>query len=363
MKIGLVIYGSINTISGGYLYDREMVKCLEENGDQVEIISIPWRNYFRHLGDNFSFGVLKDIKSRKLDILIQDELNHPSLFLMNYWLKRQVSFPIISLVHHLRSKEDYHSIINGFYRWVERIYLSSVDGFIFNSNTTKATVAELHTRFSRRQGVVATPGGDRLYSIRLRNGVTNNKDSDGQLRILFLGNITPRKGLHVLLEALMHLPSESWFLNIVGDLRIDTAYAAEMQEIVFREPWGDAVSFLGVVSDADAAAMMQQSHVLVVPSFYEGFGIVYLEAMGFGLPCIGTTAGGAKEIIVDGDNGYLIAPGDSVLLAQRLMSLLSAPDLLHRMSENAIKTFSGFPGWGSSMMKIREFLNDFKDEW
>ena len=52
MRIGLVIYGSLDTISGGYLYDRKLVEFLLHHGDQVEIISLPWRDYTRHLMDN-----------------------------------------------------------------------------------------------------------------------------------------------------------------------------------------------------------------------------------------------------------------------------------------------------------------------
>ena len=55
MKIGFVIYGSLDTLSGGYLYDRKLVEYLRAQGDTVEIISLPWRNYAAHLTDNFSF--------------------------------------------------------------------------------------------------------------------------------------------------------------------------------------------------------------------------------------------------------------------------------------------------------------------
>ncbi len=55
MKIGLVIYGSLDTLSGGYMYDRMLVDYLRAEGDTVEIISLPWRNYAAHLTDNLSF--------------------------------------------------------------------------------------------------------------------------------------------------------------------------------------------------------------------------------------------------------------------------------------------------------------------
>ena len=54
MKIGLIIYGSLSTVSGGYLVDRKLVEHLEASGDTVEIISLPWRNYALHLADNIA---------------------------------------------------------------------------------------------------------------------------------------------------------------------------------------------------------------------------------------------------------------------------------------------------------------------
>src|SRR5512133_273198 len=133
MKIGFVIYGSLDTLSGGYLYDRKLVEYLRTQGDTVEIISMPpgmtgrsdWRNYAAHLGDNFTFRL-----PTGLDILIQDELNHPSLIAAN---AGKHPYPIISLVHHLRCSELRPKWQNRFYRLVEKAYLNSIDGFIFNS--------------------------------------------------------------------------------------------------------------------------------------------------------------------------------------------------------------------------------------
>src|SRR5512137_1397143 len=98
MKIGLLIYGSLETLSGGYLYDRLLVEYLRAQGDTVEIISLPWRNYAAHLGDNFRFRLPPG-----LELLIQDELNHPSLVGANLG---KHTYPVISLVHHLRCSEQ-----------------------------------------------------------------------------------------------------------------------------------------------------------------------------------------------------------------------------------------------------------------
>jgi len=64
MKLGFTIYGSLETLSGGYLYDRKLVEYLRSQGDAVEIISLPWRNYTAHLTDNLWFR-LPDVVARR----------------------------------------------------------------------------------------------------------------------------------------------------------------------------------------------------------------------------------------------------------------------------------------------------------
>ncbi len=58
MHLGLVVYGSLETVSGGYLYDRKLVQHLQSRGDEVEVISVPWRPYGRGLLDNLSPALL-----------------------------------------------------------------------------------------------------------------------------------------------------------------------------------------------------------------------------------------------------------------------------------------------------------------
>jgi glycosyltransferase involved in cell wall biosynthesis len=105
---------------------------------------------------------------------------------------------------------------------------------------------------------------------------------------------------------------------------------------------------------------LRKAHVLVVPSSYEGFGIVYLEGMGFGLPAIGATAGAAGEIIEDGQTGYVVEPEEPGPLALCLLHLASDRDLLTRMSVNALNRYRVQPKWEESARKIREFLMNFR---
>ena len=344
MRIGLIIYGSLDTLSGGYLYDRKLVEYLRSQGDTVEVISLPWRNYAAHLTDNFRFRLPSN-----LDILIQDELNHPSLVFAN---RGRHPCPIVSLVHHLRCSELRPKWQNAFYRVVEKQYLRSVDGFIFNSQTTKSVVHGLLV--NGKPSIVAYPPTDRFGEAILEEEIIERAKSK-ELRILFLGNVIERKGLHTLLKAVSIQPS-AFRVDIVGSLDSEPECAKKMQGFITANDLSSFVFLHGSLDKEPLIEKLRQAHVLVVPSSYEGFGIVYLEGMCFGLPAVGTTAGAAGEIITDGVDGFLIGPEDVNLLAGRLKVMNERRDVLIRMSLAARKRYLRQPGWEQLAGEIREFL-------
>ena len=345
MRIGLIIYGSLDTLSGGYLYDRKLVEYLRAQGDTVEIISLPWRNYAAHLTDNIHFRLPPN-----LDILIQDELNHPSLIAAN---RGKHLYPILSLVHHLRCSEFRPWWQNTIYRMVEKKYLQSVDGFIFNSQTTEKVVNSLIE--DSMPSVLAYPPTDRFGNPISEREIIKRAKSN-QLRILFLGNVINRKGLHTLLDALLILHPSQFILDIVGSLTSEPDYAKQMQEYVSANNLSSFVLFHGPLDKEPLIEKLRQAHVLVVPSSYEGYGIVYLEGMCFGLPAIGTTSGAASEIINDEIDGFLIEPGNVDSLANRLRLLNETREDLIRMSLAARERYIRQPKWEQTVSQIREFL-------
>jgi glycosyltransferase involved in cell wall biosynthesis len=356
MRLGLVIYGSLDSRSGGYLYDRQLVQELERAGDQVTVIPLPARNYPRHLLDNFSGQLLARLVAAPCDVLLQDELNHPSLFWMNRRLKQQVSTPLVSIVHHLRSSES--SRLSWFYRQVEKAYLKTLDGAIYNSPTTKHAVETL----AQLPGVVALPGRDHLNPKISDAQIVNRAHQSGALRVVFIGNLIPRKGLDTLLRALARLPDEDWTLAVAGDMGVDERYSREMKRLCAELGIERRVKFLGHRSSFEITGLLENGHLLVVPSQYEGFGIVYLEAMGFGLPPLASAAGGARDLIQHGENGYLLQPGDVQGLAVLLRGLHDDRELLARLSLTARRTFEAHPTWSQSAKQVRAFLKRLSQE-
>ena len=356
MKVGLVIYGSLDTISGGYLYDRKLVEHLRAHGDEVSVVTLPWRSYLRHLSDNLSPALESRLRALDVDVMLQDELNHPSLFYTNRRMRRRRPYPVLSIVHHLRSSEAFPQWQRRFYGWVERGYLASVDGLIINSQTTRRSLVELSGAARRLPSIVAYPAGDRFDPHIEVDEIHRRAMDGGALRIVFIGNLIERKGLHSLIAALAMLPREAWRLQVVGRTDVDNRYAQRIIRQVKAESLQQQVKFLGALEAQALADTIRRSHVLAVPSSYEGYGIVYLEGMGFGLPVIGGTQGAAKEIITHGQDGFLVPPGEAQPLAECVSQLAQDRVRLAIMGLAARQRYLAHPTWEQSMSAIRTFL-------
>jgi glycosyltransferase involved in cell wall biosynthesis len=237
---------------------------------------------------------------------------------------------------------------------VEKAYLTRVDGFIFNSRTTRKTVEQ--TIRSRTCGVVALPaanvhpGSDRAHVCEQRMRQAS------PLRVLFVGTLVPRKGLLALIEAMRLLPGNICRLDVVGDMTVDPHYAGEAGNRVRRYGLEALVTFHGGVRPSQLGCLYESSHVLAVPSSYEGYGVVYLEAMGFGLPVIAGTRGAAHEIVTHGTNGFLVEPDSPDAIAAALETLALDRDRRVRMSRAALSRARSQPTWEQSMSQARDFM-------
>jgi len=355
MRIGLIIYGSINQQTGGYLYDRKLVATLQRDGHAVRIFSLPAGPYSTHLADNVRLRFAQRIAAADLDILLEDELNHPSLFLLNQVLRPSCQCPIVSIVHHLRSSEQHPVIAHHVYRLVERHYLRSVDGFIFNSHATKTAVFGLEPSTRHAPHTVAWPGRPDLkkHSLSLTNAECTEPKGTKRLTMLFVGSVIKRKGLLELAAALHEVPATGWTLHVAGNDTADPTYTTECQQALCNAP--GQVYWHGFVDKQQLYALYEAADVLVVPSFHEGFGIVYLEAMGYGVPVIAAGKGGASDFVRDGHNGFLVDPTDRSRMVGRITQLLR-PDTRKRMGKVAATTYKNHPTWDESMRKAVNFM-------
>lgn len=352
MRIGLVIYGGLDQVSGGYLYDRKLVEYLRDRGDEVILFSQPKRPYPLQPVENANLSFWRRLCAADLDVLLQDELNHAALAVGNHWLRQRIGAPIVAIVHHLRAAEDRSAVSSTLSRGLERLYLCGTDARIYNSPSTKEAVEALA---GTRPHVVARPSGRRFGASARPDDVTQRATEDGPLRILFVGNLIPRKRLHLLVDGLCQLPSAAWTLDVVGDPSVDDAYAGALRRGLRRLDDPSRVTLHGQVADDALKALFDDSHVLAVPSAHEGYGIVYVEAMGRGLPVLASPSGGVRDVVAAGETGYFVETAADI--AEAIGTWADDRDHLAEMGRAAVAAYRSTPTWPETCRRIASFLD------
>jgi glycosyltransferase involved in cell wall biosynthesis len=355
VNVGLVIYGSLATRTGGYRYDRKMAAALERRGHRVRVIRLPALVYPLRLALNWQPPQAVAVAADRLDLLIQDELCHPSLIRPNR-LRRRGHPPVVTVVHQVICDEPRVAWQNRILRLAEKRYLDDVDAFIFNSRCTRDTVWRLTG--GGRPYVVAPPGGDRSGRPPGSEAIVARALRPGPLRLVFLGNLIPRKGLLPLIAALAMLPRGIWELRVAGRLDMDRAHVRKVRRMLRDRDLQGQVHLLGWREGPALAEELTRAQVFCMPYAYEGFGMATLEAQAYGLPVIGCREGATPELIDDGVNGRLVGFGDLDALANAVSGLYADRPKLIEMSLAAHRRFDHHPTWEASMGRLTAFLED-----
>lgn len=163
----------------------------------------------------------------------------------------------------------------------------------------------------------------------------------GSPSILFVGGNFHRKGLSILLEAVARLlPRFSNIrLHIVGKDRNQPFFVDYISKLGIA----NAVEFYGWQPNEKVRGMMAGADIFTLPSFNEGFGLVYLEAMRAGAPVIATLNGGASEFFLNGEEALFVNPGRAEELASAIERIATEPQLAFRLRERgkaAVKLFT-----------------------
>jgi glycosyltransferase involved in cell wall biosynthesis len=145
--------------------------------------------------------------------------------------------------------------------------------------------------------------------------------------IACVGRLVKRKGIQYLLRAVAKLDSRRIKVLLMGDGPEKEFLASLADELGII----NQVVFLGRVTEEQKYQYLSISDIFVLPSLHEGFGIVILEAMYCGLPIITTNAGGQTDFVVDGRNGFLVAPEDEEALHNKIRLLLENRTLRETM--------------------------------
>jgi glycosyltransferase involved in cell wall biosynthesis len=212
--------------------------------------------------------------------------------------------------------------------------------YLFPSESERQIFLAEHARISSPQAVVVTNAVDlELFhpGKRLRPRV-----STGSLRVGFAGQWIGQKGIEELLEAWQALKSAlpGCELDLAGGPALwknvsGVKGAEEIARRIEQMERRELVHCAGALPRSAMPGFWGAVDVAVVPSLYEPFGLVALEALACGVPVIASAVGGLKEIVLDGESGLLVPPGDVSALARALRLLLTDDSLRMRLGVGA----------------------------
>jgi glycosyltransferase involved in cell wall biosynthesis len=169
--------------------------------------------------------------------------------------------------------------------------------------------------------------------------------------LLYVGRLDPEKGVQTLLDAFGRLAAARRELRlvVVGEGKLRPGLQQEAAGLGL----GERVTFLGYVAPPALAAVYRMAEVVVVPSLYEPFGLVALEAMASGTPVVASSAGGLAEIITE-EVGLLVPPGNAEALAQAIACVLDDASCSNRLAAAGRARVAAHYGWGGIATKTAE---------
>lgn len=231
--------------------------------------------------------------------------------------------------------------------WMQRI-LSGIfrqcDSFVVLSKTWKDYYAE--NLGLDEQRIIILPNPTELpFVVPNRNNAT-------KIKLGFFGRVGSRKGTFDLIEAYASLPKhlkENSELIIAGDGEVENA--KNLVDILHLE---QNVTFLGWIDTKTRDTLLATIDIFVLPSYNEGLPMALLEAMGWGLPVIVTPVGGIPELVISGQNGVIVLPGDIEMLSKTIQQLIEYENYRLSLGQAARLTVAPFDvsNYGNSLSRI-----------
>lgn len=330
IPVYFAVPGNINNLTGGYGYDRELIKGLSHLGISVELLRLsaefPTPTDFAMaetarlfaglpdgaivIADGLAFGAMDSIAQQETQRLILIALCHHPLALETGISKAQAKRLQIS----------------------ESIALNAARAVIV---TSAATAQILMKSFSvpDEKIVLARPG---TYRQSFAPG--NNQPP----QLLTVATLTKRKGHDLLIKALAQLKHLQWQARWIGSTAFDPEWANYLAHLSQSSGLGNRIAILGNCDDLTEE--FTGADVFILPSHFEGYGMAFAEALAFGLPIIAARAGAVPDLVPI-DAGILVPPADENALVNAITELLTNHNYRQQLQLGAQRAARILPTW------------------
>ncbi|QQS54228.1 MAG: glycosyltransferase family 4 protein [Candidatus Competibacteraceae bacterium] len=345
-SVWFLIPGDPDTRTGGYLYDRRIMTGLTALGWRVELRRLdahfprPTPVALREAGavlaalpdqaltviDGLALGAMPAVAAAQRDRLRLVALIHHPLALetgLDAGLSQQLHASECEALRHVRQV------------------------IVTSPSTARALLADYEVAPERC--AVVPPGTDPAPLAEGSGG--------GELGLLCVASLTPRKGHAVLFHALARLTHYAWRLFCAGSELLHPPTAALLHKLVAELGLAERIEFLGELDAAVLAIRYRRADVFVLPSHHEGYGMALAEALARGLPIVSTTAGAIPDT-VPADAGLLVPPGNEVALAEALARVMAEPTLREGLAAGARVARQALPDWPETGARFAAMLDE-----
>lgn len=338
-----VFPGELDTLTGGYQYDRRLIDELRQLGVTVETIALSKQFPFP---DANALEEARQALAAVPDgaVVIIDGLAFGTLDALAE--AEQQRLRVIALCHHpLALESGLDAGQKARFQASEQKALQAAHAVIVTSEFTRQTLTAQFAVADDRV-TVALPGTDPVPFAPC-NG--------HPLRLLTVASLTRRKAHDVLIDALAPLVDLPWQARFVGGGDFDPAWSEQLQQQVNRRQLAERIEFVGELEDLEAE--FHNADLFVLPSRFEGYGMVFAEALAAGLPIVAARAGAVPDVVPE-SAGVLVPSGDTEALTSVLHRLLTREDLRRQLQAGARSAAANLPTWADTARRVVRLIEE-----
>jgi glycosyltransferase involved in cell wall biosynthesis len=333
--------GPARQLSGGTVYDLRVIDLLRNDGWQIDLHELPGRF---PLADETAKSAASDLLRKLPDgaTVVFDGLALPAF--SEALADHEARLIPVALVHHPTADETGLSPDESARLFeVETRLFACMHRFIVPSPAMVRRLKDFGVDADRV--CVAEPGVEPAPRARGSGSET--------VALLCVASLTPRKGHLALLDALADCRDLDWRVTCAGPLDLDPATAAAVGNAIDRLALSDRVRLIGPQKGASLEALYDSADIFVLASRYEGYGIVFAEAMARGLPIVASGDGAVADTVPE-SAGIVVPVDDRGKLTAALRSMIADPDLRRAKAEGAWSAGRSLPRWTDTAARFSE---------
>jgi len=340
--------------TGGEIYNTALLEAATKAGLENQIHEL----YHFNNGNKtnlflMNLFVIKQIWKLPVDTIVMYDMAFlPAFFLGISYSKFRKNIQV-GMLHHFGYWDSTKKRGKIVHRIAANFLSSKLDYLLTNSEFSKQSFYK-HTK-----NVIPTYIVNPFINNRMQPIFSKHRFESSMINFLHVGTIQRRKNIHTTINALSRLQCDFAY-DIVGKWESDQ-YKEELYSLVKSLGLSNKVHFHGRLNDEELATKYENATIFIMVSNMEGYGMVYTDAMKYGLPIIASNRGAIPEVVTSGVNGILCDPNDDASIFDAINKMVSDSDILNRMSMENYKKYQTFISREEFIDRYYNYFSEIKN--